>query len=269
MALNVYLRTNTGLEYEVAQSIPVTVAGTVAAGAAISGEAPTGVAGSDGTNKQWIKVDGSTGRLVIVGAAASGAAVTGNPVLVAGSDGTNAVSLKVASTGALVLRGEVAAGSAASGTNPISICGTDGTNLRAYEANLPADAFTNSVRCMGVQSFPMGYIGGASPWDRLRTPKVFTPVALTAATAETTIWTPTSGKKFRLMGFILTPGAASTLTFKDNTSGTTIFVARGATDTPIVVNLGNGILSSAINQPLTVTRGTSATLDGCCWGTEE
>jgi hypothetical protein len=98
----------------------------------------------------------------------------------------------------------------------------------------------------------------------------FKPVALGAATAETTIWTPTAGKKFRLMGFILTCGAASTLTFKDNTAGTTIFAARGTTDQPISVpNLGNGILSAAANNVLTVTRGTSCTLDGVVWGTEE
>lgn len=116
---------------------------------------------------------------------------------------------------------------------------------------------------------PYKYIG-ANNWDRERTPNVFKVVALAAATAETTIWTPTSGKKFRLMGFILTCGAASTLTFKDNTTGTTIFAARGATDTPISpAAMGNGILSAAANNVLTVTRGTSCTLDGVVWGTEE
>jgi hypothetical protein len=104
----------------------------------------------------------------------------------------------------------------------------------------------------------------------LRTPTVFKVVALSAGTAETTIWTPTAGKKFRLMGFILTCGAASTLTFKDNTAGTTIFAARGGTDVPISVpNLGNGILSGAADRVLTVTRGTSCTLDGVVWGVEE
>jgi hypothetical protein len=110
---------------------------------------------------------------------------------------------------------------------------------------------------------------GAS-WDMQRTPSVFKVVALAAGTAETTIWTPAAGKKFRLMGFILTCGAASTLTFKDGTGLATIFAARGGLDVPIPVpNLGNGILSGAANRVLTVTRGTSATLDGVVWGTEE
>ena len=67
-----------------------------------------------------------------------------------------------------------------------------------------------------------------------------------------------------------TLGAASTLTFKDNTGGTTIFIARGTTDTPFSpAAMGNGILSTAANNVLTVSRGTSCTLDGVVWGTEE
>lgn len=130
----------------------------------------------------------------------------------------------------------------------------------------PADALAPAAP-NEVLGFAMRYNGAT--WDRDRTPIVFKPIALTAATAETTIWTPTSGKKFRLMGFTLTCGAGSTLTFKDNTGGTTVFAARGGTDVPISVQLGNGILSGAINRVLTVTRGTSATLDGTVWGTEE
>jgi hypothetical protein len=116
---------------------------------------------------------------------------------------------------------------------------------------------------------PALYTGGTN-FEAGRTPNKFIVVALGAGTAETTIWTPTGGKKFRLMGFLLTCGAASTLTFKDNTAGTTIFAARGPLDTPISPNaMINGILSAAANNLLTVTRGTSCTLDGVVWGTEE
>jgi hypothetical protein len=68
---------------------------------------------------------------------------------------------------------------------------------------------------------------------------------------------------------VLTSGAASTLTFKDNTGGSTVFASRGGTDQAVTVDLGNGILSAANNNVLTVTRGTSSTLDGVVWGTEE
>jgi hypothetical protein len=131
-----------------------------------------------------------------------------------------------------------------------------------------ADAQTSASA--GLTALSKTYVFNGTSDDRQRTPAIFKVVALVAGTAETTIWTPTGGKKFRLMGFLLTCGAASTLTFKDNTSGTTIFAARGTTDQPISVPaLGNGILSAAANNVLTVTRGTSATLDGVVWGTEE
>ncbi len=136
-------------------------------------------------------------------------------------------------------------------------------------ATTPADAVSPAAP-VEVLTFDARYNGAT--WDRTRTPTVFKTVSLSAGTTETTIWTPASGKKFRLMGFILTPGAATTLTFKDNTSGTTIFVTRGTTDTPIVIPagaLGNGIRSGAADRVLTVTRGTSATLDGVVFGTEE
>lgn len=110
---------------------------------------------------------------------------------------------------------------------------------------------------------------GSLVWERVRGLKRFTPVALGAATAEATIWTPTTGKKFRLMWLVLTASAQTVLTFKDNTAGTTILTVELAANTPHVLNLANGILSAAANNVLTVTRGTSATLNGTLAGTEE
>lgn len=106
--------------------------------------------------------------------------------------------------------------------------------------------------------------------DMERTPVVFKTVALGSATAEATIWTPAAGKKFRLMGFMLMVSVLSTLTFKDNTAGTTILLARGNANDPLSLPaIGNGILSAVANNVLTVTRSVAATLDGTVWGTEE
>jgi hypothetical protein len=69
--------------------------GAAASGAALSGN-PVLTAGSDGTNAVNYKVD-SSGRLFVVGGAASGAAVAGNPLLVGYSDGTNAETAWTAS----------------------------------------------------------------------------------------------------------------------------------------------------------------------------
>lgn len=153
-------------------------------------------------------------------------------------------------------------------SGPITVSGADGFTNR-LRSTTPADALSPAAP-VETLNFDLRYNGAT--WDRQRSPNVFKTVALGAGTTETTIWTPASGKKFRLLGFILTPGAATSLTFKDNTAGTTIFVTRGTTDTPIIVPagaLGNGILSGAVDRVLTVTRGTSATLDGVVWGTEE
>jgi hypothetical protein len=135
--------------------------------------------------------------------------------------------------------------------------GAGDTAIRAISN--AADGYADSRNRLEIIAVHMQYNGAS--WDRQRTP---------AATAETTIWTPTSGKKFRLMGFILTCEAASLLTFRDNTGGTTIFETRGGTDVPISPPaMGNGILSAAANNVLTVTRGTSVALRGTVWGTEE
>lgn len=138
--------------------------------------------------------------------------------------------------------------------------------LQQENANTATDT-SNGSRM--PTSAPFGWTGGG--WDKTRNANVYKVVALGSGTAETTIWTPAGGKKFRLMGFVLTCGAASTLTFKDNTAGTTIFAARGGVDVPIEFQPSqtNGILSAAANNVLTVTRGTACTLDGTVWGTEE
>lgn len=70
-----------------ANSNPWLVSGAGASGAAVTGN-PVLVAGSDGTNARTLNTD-SSGRQVAVGAAAHGATAAGNPVLVAGYAGTS------------------------------------------------------------------------------------------------------------------------------------------------------------------------------------
>lgn len=96
-----------------------------------------------------------------------------------------------------------------------------------------------------------------------------TVVDLGAGTAETTIWTPATGKRFRLRKLILTTDVAAKLTFKDNTAGTTILVLQTSAGVPIQCDLESGIRSGAVDRVLTVTRGTSSTLAGVLVGTEE
>ncbi len=80
-----------------ASNLRAQLASESSTGAAIPSTAVM-VGGSDGTNLRALFLD-SSGRQIIIGAAANGAAVAGNPVLVAGSDGTNARSIRTATDG--------------------------------------------------------------------------------------------------------------------------------------------------------------------------
>jgi len=109
--------------------------------------------------------------------------------------------------------------------------------------------------------------------DRTRVPVVFKTLNAVAIGSEATIWTPAGGKKFRVMGGIVSVGvAAGNVLLKDNTAGTTIFIIpKAPLDTPIVLpaNIANGILSAAANNVLTATGVATATLSGTIFGTEE
>lgn len=112
-------------------------------------------------------------------------------------------------------------------------------------------------------------------WDRLRTPNVFKSLT-TAAVGPTALWTPGAGKKFRLMRFkidvssnaIAAAGAGKIIALLDNATNMnldhSVFVPAAAVAvTPLLstgwIDLGNGILSAAANNPLNVTLSTALT----------
>lgn len=104
----------------------------------------------------------------------------------------------------------------------------------------------------------------------LRTPNTFKTASVAAtATGNSAVWTPTSGKKFRLMRFQITAqglaatvSAAVTVSFQDSSTGITI--GTYDVDVPAVagivsgiddismgwIDLGNGFLSAAANNVL-------------------
>jgi hypothetical protein len=122
-----------------------------------------------------------------------------------------------------------------------------------------------------------GWNGAA--WDRMRVPnlaaatlKSVAAVAITAGTGAT-IWTPTSSKKFRLMGWILSVSAACSLIFGDNAVGTVILrgplLAAAGVDPGPPPAWGNGFLSAAANNVLKLDVTATATVSGYVFGTEE
>lgn len=219
---------------------------------------------------------GGVGSTQVQGMAADGAAPVGNPVWVGGFDGANIQALLTTLSGqlqnALYIQttnpGDeiIKSDGAGTGTPRVALY-NGGASLAITAAN--ADGVTGAAVGFVTRAYQFNQIG-TSTFDRVRTPAKFTTFSLGIATAETTIWTPAAGKKFRLMGGIITATVATVLTFKDNTAGTTIFVLSMNAGVPFDISgMGNGILSAAANNVLTVTRSVASALDGTLFGTEE
>lgn len=130
-------------------------------------------------------------------------------------------------------------------------------------------------------NYPLLFNG--STFDRQRGTAVFKTVVITAA-GNTTVWTPTSGKKFRLMGYSISASGtaaslvANLLKLQDGAAGTNIaqhFIAIALTvtgDTQIYADLGQGVLSGAVDTVLNANLATALTAGGIAinaWGTEE
>lgn len=106
---------------------------------------------------------------------------------------------------------------------------------------------------------------------RAREPAIFPVVNNVNIAAEATIYTPTAGKRFRLLGWLLVQSVAGIITLRDNTAGTIIAripaIAGGAGD---FVRLGGiGIKSAAVNNVLTATGAAASVADGTLLVTEE
>ena len=120
---------------------------------------------------------------------------------------------------------------------------------------------------------------GASGSGSAQTPKqveLFTPdtykdVSAVAAGSIVTVWTPTSGKRVRLMGVTISVSAACNVLFEDNSAGAGNFVFRTPkllADTPYTFDLGNGKLLSAADNVLKATSSAAANVTGTLYGVE-
>lgn len=104
-------------------------------------------------------------------------------------------------------------------------------------------------------------------------PNVILPVNLAAATAETVLWQPPLGKRFRLveMELRISGVAQAILTFRDGLAGRVVLYGAPASSTDLFRPSIKfpGILSEAVDNPLTVTRDVSVSLTGYLAGFEE
>lgn len=130
--------------------------------------------------------------------------------------------------------------------------------------------YVKVLREQGVQAVQLVDVSGA--YSQAVPAVVFKPLNAIGIGTEATIWTPAAGKKFRLMGGIVSIGTAvGNVSIKDNTAGTTILVIPKTTlDTAIALPMmGNGILSATAGNVLTATGTALATISGFVFGTEE
>lgn len=102
------------------------------------------------------------------------------------------------------------------------------------------------------------------------TPDVFVAINAISAASEVTLWTPASGKKFKLLGGIISyTGAASNVRLKDGNAGSTIFTLPNTLlSTPFQFNIPGGITSGKINNTLRAIGTTLQFLNGTLYGKE-
>lgn len=93
----------------------------------------------------------------------------------------------------------------------------------------------------------------------------------TLISTETTVWTPATGKRFRLMGFdIAITGAAGNIQFIDGIGGQPIYLLPAfKIEDDYTRYLGKGILSHAPNRPLRLIGRPLQIIHGTVYGTEE
>lgn len=106
----------------------------------------------------------------------------------------------------------------------------------------------------------------------VKTPSKFVSLAAVDTVSIATVWTPGTGKKFRLMGGTISTSTAISVLFEDNSAGAGNFVYRTpvlVANTPYNFDLGNGVLSAAANNVLKATGSAAGTVTGTLYGIEE
>jgi hypothetical protein len=186
-------------------------------------------------------------------------------------------------SGKTVLADEVTDAALAGGSTGIAqyvklMDGTVDSSTKVVAA-APGDALApaGALAALGLTHF---YNPATAAWERARTPTTYKYVNVSTPSAgNTTVWTPTTGKKFRLMAALivvtgnanraaggqvqlqLTDGAGGTTiigttTYVPTTSGT---VMGSDFNSGWMVLPGNGYLSAAANNVLVLNTGAAIT----------
>lgn len=97
-------------------------------------------------------------------------------------------------------------------------------------------------------------------------------VSAVAIGSIATVLTPSNGKKYRLLGGMISVSAAASVLFEDNAAGAANFICRTpkiATDTPFIFDLGQGYVSPTAGNVLKATASAAGAMTGTLYYTEE
>lgn len=113
-------------------------------------------------------------------------------------------------------------------------------------------------------------------WSPVPIANVFKNLPAQAVTAGTpvSLWTPATGKKFRVLGYALSLSVAGSVILKDGATGpgatellrTPLMPAGNGQSSP---RLGLGIVSAALNNQLWIDATATGTVSGYVFGIEE
>lgn len=120
-------------------------------------------------------------------------------------------------------------------------------------------------------AYLLGFDGAAFARVRLASTFIDIPSVAVVAGTPATVWTPASGKKFRLMGWALSLSVAGSIIFKWGAANTIIIrtPALAAAGVHSFDQLGNGAMPGAANDALKVDVTANGNVAGFVFGTEE
>ena len=135
-------------------------------------------------------------------------------------------------------------------------------------------AARNALSGSGANPRPVIEVGqDGTPVRRANTFKPFSVTVASLGIAPQTVWTPATGRRFRLLGYTLTSNKAASVQFRDGSVAT--ILATGAlvanTPAPQPVAFGDGYRSASANNllQLDVDTAVPVIISGTVWGTEE
>ncbi len=157
-----------------------------------------------------------------------------------------------------------------SGQLRVTLLGAGGT---AISDQAEGDTASNHTGAIGTLAHSYMFSGGSpNSWQRKRgvTSLKTAQGSAVASGSSVDIWTPASGKKFRLFGFSIAQSGAGRLEVLDD--ATIIGYLRATGNAPVVLGMpANGYQSAVANNVLKVKNqtGGATDLDVIAWGCEE